>query len=209
MPVRTAAASNSVSDAAPTVTSEKAGEAGAPKPAEEPAKDPASEATPPAELRKSLDIAVEPHAAIQPKLRAGPVSVFVSRKEGKLFVRKGFEPLFDLPIAIVRPDMPLGTHVFTATAFKDDGSMQWLALSMPTPVKEPSARGRKHRAVVETQEAHPPLPSAAEALDRIDWPKDALARISEMLSPGASLIVSDQGLGPETGRETDFIVLTR
>ena len=29
------------------------------------------------------------------------------------------------------------------------------------------------------------------------------------MSSGASLIISDQGLGHETGLETDFIVLTR
>jgi hypothetical protein len=29
-----------------------------------------------------------------------------------------------------------------------------------------------------------------------------------MLSPGASLVISDQGLGSETGQGTDFIVLT-
>ena len=32
---------------------------------------------------------------------------------------------------------------------------------------------------------------------------------TKLLTPGSSLIVSDQGLGPETGaRGTDFIVLT-
>jgi len=30
-----------------------------------------------------------------------------------------------------------------------------------------------------------------------------------MIGPGASLIVSDQGLGDETGEGTDFIVVTR
>jgi len=29
-----------------------------------------------------------------------------------------------------------------------------------------------------------------------------------MLAPGSSLAVSDHGLGPETGKGTDFIVLT-
>jgi hypothetical protein len=29
------------------------------------------------------------------------------------------------------------------------------------------------------------------------------------MSPGASLIISDKGLGSETGKGTDFIVLTR
>ena len=44
------------------------------------------------------------------------------------------------------------------------------------------------------------------ALARITIPDAALARITELMSPGASLIISDQGLGPETGKGTDFIV---
>jgi hypothetical protein len=51
--------------------------------------------------------------------------------------------------------------------------------------------------------------SAADALDRILIPQDAVERISDLMSPAASLIISDQGLGPETGAGTDFIVLTR
>src|SRR5262245_4543242 len=45
----------------------------------------------------------------------GPISLFVSRKLGKLFVRKGFAPVLDAPVTIARPDVPLGTHVFTAS----------------------------------------------------------------------------------------------
>jgi hypothetical protein len=51
--------------------------------------------------------------------------------------------------------------------------------------------------------------TAAEALDRIQFPKEAVDRISELLIPGSSLIVSDTGLGSETGRGTEFVVLTR
>jgi len=51
--------------------------------------------------------------------------------------------------------------------------------------------------------------NAAEALERVTIPPEALARISELMSPGASLIISDQGPGSETGKGTDFIVLTR
>ena len=32
-------------------------------------------------------------------------------------------------------------------------------------------------------------------------------RVERMLTPGSSMIVSDEGLGPETGRGTDFVVL--
>jgi hypothetical protein len=38
-------------------------------------------------------------------------------------------------------------------------------------------------------------------------PQEAVERIAELLIPGSSLIVSDEGLGPETGRYTEFIVL--
>ena len=54
-----------------------------------------------------------------------------------------------------------------------------------------------------------PASSPSQALDRVTIPPEALDQISELMSPGASLIISDQGLGPETGRGTDFIVLTR
>jgi hypothetical protein len=59
----------------------------------------------------------------------------------------------------------------------------------------------------------PPPPAhasdAADALNRAAIPQEALDRISQLMSRGASLIISDKGLGFETGRGTDFIVLMR
>ena len=128
-----------------------------------------------------------PKPSARPPLKAGPVSVFVSRKEGKLFVRKGFEPLFDVPLTIDNADQPLGTHVFTAIAADaDTASARWTVVSMT-----------------------PSGPSAKAALDRINIPQSAIDQISELMSAGASLIISDEGLGRETGKGTDFIVLTR
>ena len=59
-----------------------------------------------------------------------------------------------------------------------------------------------------------PLPvpnSPAEALDRITIPPEAMARITEALTTGGSIVVSDQGInqGGETGEGTDFIVSLR
>jgi hypothetical protein len=178
----------------------------------------------PVELRPALDVEGPfgpeepvplPHARpADAAMRAGPISLFVSRKEGKLFVRKGFEPIFDVPVTIARRDQPLGTHVFTAGRHPDgaDG-LRWLAVSIldrpvaqpqPVPVKgkprpaekpaEPSAEALRH--------------AAAEALDRIALPQEALDRIIPLMTPGASLMIADQGLGEETGKETDFIVVT-
>jgi hypothetical protein len=62
---------------------------------------------------------------------------------------------------------------------------------------------------------HAPQPSgtaraaAAAALDRIDIPKETVERISELLSPGSSLIVSDLPMSHETGKYTDFVILTQ
>ena len=54
-----------------------------------------------------------------------------------------------------------------------------------------------------------PPSTAAEALDRIQMPQEAVDRIGELLIPGSSLVISDEGLGRETGRYTEFIVVTR
>ncbi len=149
-------------------------------------------------------------------VRAGAISLFVSRKTGKLYVRKGFEPMFDTPVTIARPEVPFGTHVFTAGRPTDGApGLRWLAVSIPNERAsdaEVSARPKSRGA----REERPAAPSsdglrrsASEALDRIDLPPDVLARITPYMAAGASLLISDQGLGEETGKETDFIVVTR
>jgi hypothetical protein len=55
-----------------------------------------------------------------------------------------------------------------------------------------------------------PTPDKAKAaLDRIEIPQDVVERISGLLTPGSSLVISDYGISDETGKDTDFIVLTR
>ena len=144
-------------------------------------------------------------------LKPGPISVFISRKEGKVFVRKGFEPVFDAPVTFEQPDRPLGTHVFTALAVNDDNTtLRWNVVSMPGAAKPaPVKKSVKGKHVEPAAAPFVPASNATEALDRVAIPPDALARISELMSPGASLIISDKGLGGETGKGTDFIVLTR
>jgi hypothetical protein len=56
-----------------------------------------------------------------------------------------------------------------------------------------------------------PVPNnPTEALDRLTIPADGMARITEALSTGGSIIVSDQGIAAgETGEGTDFIIPLR
>src|SRR5215471_16362190 len=152
-------------------------------------------------------------ATDQPVKSTGQVAVFVSRKEKKVFVRQGFVPLFELPVAIDDPDQPLGIHVFTAMEVTEDGiGVRWNLMTVPTDpsvsVEHRHSRGRSKEPPKPVVHGRPPS-TAAQALDRIHLPQQAVDRIGELLVPGSSLLVSDEGLGRETGRGTEFIVLTR
>jgi lipoprotein-anchoring transpeptidase ErfK/SrfK len=153
----------------------------------------------------------------EPPYRKGPISVFVSRKQNRLFVRQGFLPLFDLPLTIAAPDRPLGTHVFTAMALKDDGAtMRWTVVSIPSGyLHQTDYAGKRAKKTSHDRREMPvgastpqEVSTAAEALDRITLPPEAIEQISALLSPGASLIVSDNALSDETDIDTDFVVLT-
>jgi lipoprotein-anchoring transpeptidase ErfK/SrfK len=140
----------------------------------------------------------------------GHVAVFISRREKRLYVREGFEPLFDAPVDIDHPEQPFGTHVFTALGFTDGGAaIRWNLMSMPAdPARALNPKiGKKGQPVAPAETFAPQ--TAAQVLDRIQIPQEARDRIGEILTPGASLVISDQGTGGETGQGTDFIVLTR
>jgi len=149
-------------------------------------------------------------AAVVPR-KVLPISVFVSRKSSKLFVRQGFTPLFDIPVRIQDPEQSLGTHVFTAMEFQNDGeTLRWTVVSIPE--KSPPTPSKWRAPGKQIVETTPPVSSpdkANAALDRIELPQDVVERISELLTPGSTLIVSDYGISAETGKDTDFIVVTQ
>jgi hypothetical protein len=145
-----------------------------------------------------------------------PISVFVSRKLGKLFVRRGFTPLFDVPVKIQNPEEPLGTHVFTAMEFQNEGAaIRWTVVSMPQELPRMSTGSANEReAPAKKQIIEPTLPvplpdKANTALDRVEIPQDVVERISELLTPASSLVISDYGISHETRKDTDFIVETQ
>jgi hypothetical protein len=169
----------------------------------------------PAPAAKPTTLVDTGHATTQ-----GPISIFVSRKEKKIYVRQNFSPLFYAPVTIDHPEQAFGTHVFTAMAYLDDAAtFRWNVVSLPgEPPKakrdadngrHAARNGRREEPVVKPVGELPPPQTPAEALARIDIPQDAIDRISAMIVPGSSLVVSDQGLGEETGEGTDFIVVTR
>jgi L,D-transpeptidase-like protein len=150
-----------------------------------------------------------------------PISIFVSRKKQRLYIRQNFEPLFDVPVTIAQPEAPLGTHVFTALEFTgpERTILRWNVVSLPGEpprrvrhVEERRDRyGRVRRREIEEERAGDAAPpqSPAQVLARIEVAPEVSEAISQMIVPGSALIVSDQGLGDETGEGTDFDVVTR
>jgi hypothetical protein len=149
---------------------------------------------------------VATNAARDAARKLQPISVFVSRKANRLYVRQGFVPVFDVPVTIADPEQAVGTHVFTVMDRAEDGkSVKWSAVTVIGGTSEaPKARKGETPAPVRNAPQ-----TAAGALDRIEMPKEAVDRISELLTPGSSLIISDKGISNETGKGTDFVILTR
>jgi len=141
-----------------------------------------------------------------------PVSMFISRKTQRLYVRHAFQPIWESPVTILQADRPMGTHVFTAMERTNgDSGMRWSAVTLDdgrprAAVLEPQARARAGRGQSVEQTLTDP-DSAKIALDRIVIPQDALDRIAGMVSPRSALIVSDEELSTETGKDTEFVVV--
>ncbi|NOJ48772.1 L,D-transpeptidase family protein [Bradyrhizobium archetypum] len=141
-----------------------------------------------------------------------PVSVLISRKSQRLYVRQAFEPVFESPVTIAEPDRPIGTHVFTAVErTSDDANLRWSVVSLlgskhatdGTVQPHGRARGSGGRDV---EPVPTDLGNAKAALDRIAIPQEALDRIVAV-APRSSLIVTDEAPSSETGKGTEFVVL--
>ena len=149
--------------------------------------------------------------------RMSPVSVLVSKKDQRIYVRQGLAPIFDAPASVRDPETPLGSHLYIATALSDDGaSLEWSVVSMPAQAAEQQSGRLKKKASGEETAGTPPMltrrpaSSPAEALERVEFARDVRDRIAELLWTGGSLIVSDQPLSNETGNVgTDLVVKAR
>lgn len=108
--------------------------------------------------------------------------------EGHLYVRQGYKPLFDIAIPLKNAEQPLGAHLLTLPEDHGDRSKpQWLSVSLE----------------------HETSRAGLDAFLRFTIPDDVRHRIEYRLGAHSSVAISDTGLGPETGKGTDFIVVTK
>ncbi len=105
-----------------------------------------------------------------------------------LRVRRKFRDVYEAAVTLTDEDKPIGTHVFTALGFEDGaGKVDWMAVA---------AEG--------TEDGTP-----KDALDRLQMSDKVRKELSEMLTPGTSLIITDRSFTRNTGLGTDFVVITR
>jgi hypothetical protein len=135
-------------------------------------------------------------------LRPGPLSILISQSDRRMYVKKGLEPVFDMPIAIAKPGRPLGTHVFTAVAQNEDAKIfRWMVVSMPSTLPAMSARTLPKSQL---------LMAANEALDRLELSPEVIDRISPLMTVGATLIVTDRSLGRQVlALDSDYMIATQ
>jgi hypothetical protein len=139
-----------------------------------------------------------------------PVSVLISRKTQRLYVRQGFEPVFDAPITISDADRPVGTHIFTAMARESDAdTLRWNVVSLESSHGRDATVPHGAPSRKSSRDAEPMVrdaEGAKAALDRITIPQDVLDRIPGV-APRSSVIVTDEGPSSETGKGTDFVIV--
>jgi hypothetical protein len=148
--------------------------------------------------------------------RDRPVTVFVSLKSGKVQVRQNYEPVLEAAVTIASPEKPIGTHVFTALNYDEKlADLKWNVVSVPKAAKaDTKTAGRKDGTRNAVSKVQPqPFPAseqtAAAALERIQFAPETIAQLEELVKPGSSLIISDNGPSNETGEFTDVIVSLR
>ncbi|MCO5730626.1 L,D-transpeptidase family protein [Rhizobium sp. SSA_523] len=137
---------------------------------------------------------------------------------GQLLVRQGFQPVLSEPVGIADPEVALGTFFFTVTRMdRDRGTAAWQGLRLEDDL--PQATRKRLGITRMTAGLEEPGSSAGDrtamqavtmkaVLDRIHVPAALRARLSEMMSTGTSLTITDAGPGLETTKGTDFITVT-
>jgi len=160
------------------------------------------------EIRARL--ATAQRAAKEADRRLTPVSILVSKKDNKVYMRQGLVPILEAPVTIRNPDTPLGTHVYIATS-NDAASLGWSVVSLPASSKSAEDRRlRRGREPADQNDRALTSATAEQALERVELPPEVSARISELLWTGGSLIISDHALSDETSDVgTDLVVTMR
>jgi len=120
-------------------------------------------------------------------------SFVISTVDRKMTAFVNGKEAFSAPIAILSPEKPFGTHAFTLTGpDANPAHLRWLAVGLSAGIDQ-----RFASALL-----------ASETINRIDMPPDVAHRMTAMLHPGSTMVVTDQPSTQETRTEPGFTILT-
>ena len=122
-------------------------------------------------------------------------------QNGKIEIRRDFQPVMQFSINLDNPEQPLGTHLITAFA-DGENSLVWNAYTLENRL------GKNTRALYGIDEDASDTVDVMSALDRIHMSPDVKKTISAMVGEGASIVITDAGTERYTGWNTDFTVST-
>ena len=100
---------------------------------------------------------------------------------------------FTAPVTLRSSDKPFGTHAFTLTGpDSDPRHMQWLAIGLDSKLDSKAAS----QLIV------------SETLNRIDLPQETARRVTAMMHPGTTLVITDQPASQDSRSGPGFTVMT-
>ncbi|KUO58179.1 MAG: hypothetical protein APF80_12020 [Alphaproteobacteria bacterium BRH_c36] len=142
-----------------------------------------------------------------------PITVLFSKHSNKMYVRQGYDPVLEADISFDNPQAPVGTQVYHAVDYSDDGKdLRWQAVTAAQKnlkVTKSRMTGKSRKA--DTGPAFDsawPAQTPGNGLDRVSMPDEVRDKLAELLKPGSAIIVTDERKSYETGKYTDLIILT-
>ena len=120
-------------------------------------------------------------------------SFVISTADRKLIAFVNGKESFSAQVDVLSPEKPFGTHAFTLTGpDPNPRNLKWLAIGLPsgTNIDEASAL------------------IASETMNRINLAPDVARRVTALMHPGSTLVITDKPANPETRTEPGFTIIT-
>ena len=128
------------------------------------------------------------------------VSVLISTANKEISVLMNGKPAFKDMVTIRQPDLPFGTHVFNLVGPSNDpAKLRWSALNLDGD------------ASFSGQPANAAMASALlfdATIRRIDVPDATAHRLSSLLHPGATMMITDKPVDLTTSTSPGFTIMT-
>jgi hypothetical protein len=120
-------------------------------------------------------------------------SFVISTAERKITAFVNGKESFTAPVTLQSPDKPFGTHAFTLTgADSDPRHLKWLAIGLDAGQNAAFASALL----------------ASETFRRVDLAPETAQRVSALMHPGTTLVITDRAAGPDSRTAPGFTIMT-